>query len=46
MASLEEVERAHIRRALAESATLDEAADRLGIDVTTLWRKCKRWDLD
>ena len=45
-ASLEDVERAHIRRVLAEVATLDEAAARLGIDVTTLWRKRKRYGID
>ena len=45
-ASLDEVERAHVLRALAESATLEEAAARLGINPTTLWRKRKRWGLD
>jgi transcriptional regulator with PAS, ATPase and Fis domain len=35
-----------VQRALAESATLEEAATRLGINVTTLWRKRKRWKLD
>jgi two-component system, NtrC family, response regulator AlgB len=45
-ASLEEVEREHIMRVLAQSATLDEAAATLGINVTTLWRKRKRYGAD
>ncbi|HEX5068054.1 MAG TPA: sigma-54 dependent transcriptional regulator [Myxococcota bacterium] len=45
-ASLEEVERRHVQQVLASSATLEEAAGRLGIDPTTLWRKRKRWGLD
>jgi len=45
-ASLEKVEREHIRRVLAQSATLDEAAATLGINVTTLWRKRKRYGAD
>src|SRR5262249_21293520 len=44
--SLEDVERAHVQRVLTESATLEEAAVRLGIDSTTLWRKRKRWGLE
>jgi two-component system, NtrC family, response regulator AlgB len=44
--SLETVERAHITRVLAQSATLDEAAATLGINVTTLWRKRKRYHID
>ena len=44
--SLEAGERRLVERALAESATLEEAAARLGINVTTLWRKRKRWKLD
>ncbi len=44
--SLEEVEREHIRRVLAESATLEEAADTLGINVTTLWRKRRRYGIE
>jgi transcriptional regulator of acetoin/glycerol metabolism len=31
---------------LADSATLEEAAARLGINPTTLWRMRKRWGLD
>ena len=44
--SLEATERRLVERALAESTTLEEAAARLGINVTTLWRKRKRWGLD
>jgi NtrC-family two-component system response regulator AlgB len=44
--SLEDVERAHVQRILVESATLEEAATRLGINPTTLWRKRRRWGLD
>ena len=43
--SLEDVERAHVQRILAESSKLTVAAARLGIDLTTLWRKRKRWGL-
>jgi NtrC-family two-component system response regulator AlgB len=44
--SLEEVERQHIERVLAETATLEEAASILGINTSTLWRKRKRYRLD
>jgi DNA-binding NtrC family response regulator len=44
--SLAELERAYVQRVLAECATLEEAAARLGINATTLWRKRKRWGLD
>jgi NtrC-family two-component system response regulator AlgB len=44
--SLEELERRHISQVLAESTTLEEAAARLGINPTTLWRKRKRYGLD
>jgi two-component system, NtrC family, response regulator AlgB len=43
--SLEELERQHIERVLADSGTLEEAATRLGINPTTLWRKRKRYHL-
>ncbi len=44
--SLEDMERQHIQQVLAEAATLEEAAARLGINPTTLWRKRKRYGLD
>jgi NtrC-family two-component system response regulator AlgB len=44
--TLEELERLHIERVLAKAATREEAAERLGIDVSTLWRKRKRYGLD
>jgi NtrC-family two-component system response regulator AlgB len=44
--SLEDVERAHIRRVLEESSTLDEAAATLGINAATLWRKRKRYSIE
>ncbi len=44
--SLEDMEREQIMRVLAESPTLQDAAETLGINVTTLWRKRKRYKLD
>ena len=44
--SLEDVERRHIVQVLAESSTLEEAAARLGINVTTLWRKRRRYGIE
>jgi NtrC-family two-component system response regulator AlgB len=44
--ALEDVERRHIESVLAESTTLEEAAARLGINVTTLWRKRKRYGIE
>jgi NtrC-family two-component system response regulator AlgB len=42
---LEEIEREHIMRVLAESPTLQDAAANLGISATTLWRRRKRYKL-
>lgn len=44
--SLDDIEREHIIRVMAESPTLETAAHRLGINVTTLWRRRKRYGLD
>jgi len=44
--SLEHIQRKHIGHVLAESATLEEAAARLGISSTTLWRKRKRYGIE
>lgn len=44
--SLEELEREHIVRVLAEAPTLEDAAARLGINVSTLWRKRKRLGIE
>jgi NtrC-family two-component system response regulator AlgB len=43
--TLETLEAEHIRRLLASSASLDEAAATLGIDPSTLYRKRKRYGL-
>jgi NtrC-family two-component system response regulator AlgB len=45
-ASLEEVEREQIVRVLAESPTLEDAAETLGINVSTLWRKRRRYKIE
>ena len=45
-ASLEEIEREHIIQVLAEAPTLEDAAARLDIDASTLWRKRKRYKID
>jgi len=42
--SLELIEREHILRVLAGTSTLEEAAHILGIDVSTLWRKRKKFE--
>jgi NtrC-family two-component system response regulator AlgB len=43
--TLRQLERRSIEQVLAESGTLDEAARRLGINPTTLWRKRKRYGM-
>jgi NtrC-family two-component system response regulator AlgB len=43
-ATLDEIEREHILRVVARSATLDDAARILGIDASTLYRKRKRYE--
>ena len=40
--TLEELERRHIQLVLEQAVTLEEAADMLGINVATLWRKRRR----
>ena len=42
--SIDSVEREHILSVLARSATLEDAAKVLGVDVSTLWRKRKRYE--
>ncbi len=43
--SLEKIEEAHIRRVLANSRSLQEAAGILGIDQATLWRRRKKYGI-
>jgi transcriptional regulator with PAS, ATPase and Fis domain len=45
-AKLRDIEREHIKRVLAASRTVHEAAEKLGINDATLWRKRKRYGLD
>lgn len=44
--SIEELECEHIRRIMASTDSLQEAAEVLGIDAATLYRKRKRYSLD
>jgi len=44
--SLLSLERAHIQKILVQTKTMQEAADILGIDQATLWRKRKLYELD
>jgi two-component system, NtrC family, response regulator AlgB len=43
--SLEKIEEHHIRRVLAATKSLQEAADLLGVDQATLWRRRKKYGL-
>ncbi|MGE4300700.1 MAG: sigma-54-dependent transcriptional regulator [Victivallaceae bacterium] len=45
MCTLSELEKHHIARVIAATASLQEAAEKLGIDQTTLWRKRKQYGL-
>src|SRR5215831_347619 len=42
--SVEELERAHIMAVVSRCRTMDDAAKILGIDVSTLWRKRKKYE--
>jgi NtrC-family two-component system response regulator AlgB len=43
--TLEKIEELHIRRILAATRSLQEAADILGIDQATLWRRRKKYGI-
>lgn len=43
--SLEIIEEHHIRRVLATTTSLQDAADLLGIDQATLWRRRKKYEI-
>ena len=45
MVSLEQIEEEHIRRVLAAAKSLQEAAEVLGIDQATLWRRRKQYGM-
>jgi NtrC-family two-component system response regulator AlgB len=42
--TIDQIERDHIERVLARTATLDDAAHILGIDASTLYRKRKKYE--
>jgi two-component system, NtrC family, response regulator AlgB len=42
--TLDEIERRHVQAVLARTTNLDEVARILGIDVSTLWRKRKKYE--
>jgi transcriptional regulator of acetoin/glycerol metabolism len=43
--TLDQIEAEHIRRTLASTETIEEAAAKLGIDPSTLYRKRKRYGI-
>ena len=43
---LPEVTDEHIRQVLAKTARLEEAAEILGIDVATLYRRRRKWQAE
>ncbi len=43
--TIERLEEQHIRRVLASSKSLQEAAETLGIDAATLWRRRKKYGI-
>ena len=45
LVSLDTLEELHIRRVLAATKSLDEAAEVLGIDAATLWRRRKKYGI-
>ncbi len=45
LVSLEKIEEEHIRRVLAATKSLQEAAEVLGIDQATLWRRRKQYGM-
>ena len=45
LVNLEKIEELHIRRVLAATKSLQEAADVLGIDQATLWRRRKQYGI-
>ncbi len=46
LVAIDRLEREHVRRVVARTVTLEEAAQVLGIDAATLYRKRKRWAAD
>jgi len=43
--SVEKIEELHIRSVLASSKSLQEAAETLGLDQATLWRRRKKYGI-